>query len=168
MGGAYRGDNTPSWIATSRHGESSLSGDHMTRDAIEAMFARRRDAYDRQDAAALARDYAPECIIDSPTGGVHHGPAAAEQVIRTVFDALDVHLHEDSLLIDGDSVAEVATLEGTDSGKFLGLPPTGKSFRVPAVFVYDLKDGQIVRERRIYDFTGLLVQIGLLKAKPSV
>ena len=31
-----------------------------------------------------------------------------------------------------------------------------------------LKDGQIARERRIYDFTGLLVQIGLLKAKPAV
>ena len=60
------------------------------------------------------------------------------------------------------------TLEGTDSGQFLGLPPTGKSFRIPAVFLYELKDGQIARERRIYDFTGLLVQIGLLKAKPAV
>jgi hypothetical protein len=34
------------------------------------------------------------------------------------------------------------------------------------VFMYELKDRKIVRERRIYDFTGLLVQIGLLKAKP--
>jgi predicted ester cyclase len=48
------------------------------------------------------------------------------------------------------------------------LPPTGKSFRVPAVFLYELKDGQIVRERRIYDFTGLLMQVGLLEARPSV
>ena len=47
-------------------------------------------------------------------------------------------------------------------------PPTGKSFRVPAVFLYDLKDGQIARERRIYDFTGVLMQVGLLKAKPAV
>ncbi len=30
----------------------------------------------------------------------------------------------------------------------------------------NLKDRKIVRERRVYDFTGLLVQIGLLKAKP--
>ena len=29
-----------------------------------------------------------------------------------------------------------------------------------------LKDGAIVREQRIYDFTGMLIQIGLLKAKP--
>jgi hypothetical protein len=36
------------------------------------------------------------------------------------------------------------------------------------VFLYELKDGQIARERRIYDFTGLLMQVGLLKARPAV
>jgi predicted ester cyclase len=139
----------------------------MTRDAIEAMFTRRREAYDRQDAAALARDYAADCIIESPSGGVHHGPAAAEQVLRTVFDALDIKVRDELLLIDGDCVAQVVNVEGTDSGQFLGLQPTGKSFRMPAVLVYELKDGLIARERRIYDFTGVLVQVGLFKAKPG-
>jgi steroid delta-isomerase-like uncharacterized protein len=140
----------------------------VTRDAIEAIFARRRKAFDKQDAPALARDYMQDCVVESPTGGIHHGPAAAEQVLQMVFDALDVKMHEESLLIDGDSAAQVLALEGTDSGQFLGLPPTGKSFRIAAVFLYEFKDGQIARERRIYDFTGLLVQIGLLKAKPTV
>ena len=49
----------------------------------------------------------------------------------------------------------------------MGLPPSGRSFRYAAVFLYELKDRQIVRERRISDFTGLLVQIGVLKAKPA-
>ena len=140
----------------------------MTREAIEALFARRREANDRQDAAALAADYAPDCVVESPSAGVHHGRTTVEQVMRALFDALDIKVHEESVLIDGDAAAQVVTLEGTDSGQFLGLPPTGKSFRVPAVLLYEFKDGQIARERRIYDFTGLLVQIGLLKAKPNV
>ena len=140
----------------------------MTRDAITAFFERRRMAVDNQDAGALAADYAVDCVIESPSGGVHHGRAAAERVLRSVIDALAVKMHQDALLIDGDSVAQILTIEGTDDGQFLGLPPTGKSFRVPAVFLYDLKDGQIVRERRIYDFTGVLVQVGLLKARPAV
>jgi hypothetical protein len=37
---------------------------------------------------------------------------------------------------------------------------------MPAVFFYRLENGRIVHERRIYDFTGLLLQIGVLKAKP--
>jgi hypothetical protein len=32
-------------------------------------------------------------------------------------------------------------------------------------FVYRLKDRKIVYEWRIYDFTGLLVQIGVLKVR---
>jgi len=140
----------------------------MTRNAIAAIFERRRLSYDNQDAAALAADYAVDCVIESPSGGVHHGRAAAEQVLRSVIDAFDVKMNQDALLIDGDSVAQILTIEGTDDGQFLGLPPTGKSFRVPAVFLYDLKDGQIARERRVYDFTGLLIQVGLLKAKPAV
>ena len=139
----------------------------MTRDQIAAMFERRRAAYERQDAATLAADYAVDCIVESPSGGTHHGQGAAERVLRNVFDALDVKLHQQSVIIDGDAVAQVDSIEGQGVGHFLGLSPTGKSFRVPGVFLYDLQEGRIARERRIYDFTGLLLQIGLLKAKPA-
>jgi predicted ester cyclase len=51
--------------------------------------------------------------------------------------------------------------------ELLGLEPTGKQFKISAAFVYQLKDRKIILERRIYDFTGLLLQIGGLKAKPA-
>jgi len=34
------------------------------------------------------------------------------------------------------------------------------------VFVYVLRGGQISQFRSVYDFVGVLVQIGMLKAKP--
>jgi steroid delta-isomerase-like uncharacterized protein len=139
----------------------------MTRDQILAIFESRRAAYDRRDAAALAADYAVDCVVESPTAGKQQGKDAAERVLQTVFDALDVTLRQESIIIDGDSVAQVVSIEGHDVGPLLGLSPTGKSFLVPGVFLYDLKDGLIVRERRLYDFAGLLIQIGLLKVKPA-
>ena len=139
----------------------------MTRDQVVAMFDRRRAAYARRDAAALAADYTANCVIDSPSGGVHHGPKAAERVLQTVFDSLDVTLQQQSLIVDGDTVAQVVSLEGKGIGQLLGMSPTGKSFRVAGVFLYDLKDGLIARERRIYDFAALLIQTGLFKVKPS-
>jgi len=140
---------------------------NMTRDEIVAFFDRRQEAYDNLDAARLAADYADDCVIESPTAGTHRGRAAAQTALQAVFDAfVDLKIRTDSLVIDGDRVAQVWNVEGTDIGGFLGLPATGKAFHLTMVFVYELKDRQIVRERRIYDFTGLLVQIGLLKAKP--
>ena len=107
-------------------------------------------------------------MIESPTAGVHTGPEAAERTFRVIFSAfLDLTTKVESLIIDGNSAVRVVSLEGTHIGEFLGLEPTGKRFIMPAVFFYQLENGKIVRERRIYDFTGLLVQIGVLKAKPA-
>jgi hypothetical protein len=45
--------------------------------------------------------------------------------------------------------------------------PTGRPAQLPIVFVCKVANGLITHERRIYDFTGMLVQIGVLKAKPA-
>jgi len=156
----------PTTTTTTADRRGGRSG--MTRDEIVAFFERRRELYDDFDAAALAADYADDAVIDSPIAGVHAGRLAAEQALRAVFAAfLDRKMTTESLLIDDDRVAQVLTIAGTNMGELMGLPPTGKPFRFTAVFLYDLKDRHIVRERRIYDFTGLLVQIGVLKAKPA-
>ncbi len=139
----------------------------MTREEIVALFEQREAGYDDLDAIALAADYAEDAIVDSPTGGTHQGREAIAAVFSTFFGAFpDVKMRTERLVIDGDYVSQLLTAEGTDLGRFLGIEPTGKSFRLSAAFFYELKGRQIVRERRIYDFTGLLVQIGALKAKP--
>jgi predicted ester cyclase len=140
----------------------------MTRDDIMALFARRRDAMVRRDAAALAADYAENAVIDSPWVGTVKGREANEQVWRAIFGAFpDQVIHEEELLVDGDRAALFATGSGTDLGGFMGLAPTGKPFRIAIVFLFTFDDRHIVHERRIYDFTGMLMQIGILKAKPA-
>ena len=120
------------------------------------------------DAAALAADYAEHAVIESPTAGTHTGPEAAERTFRVIFSAfLDLTTKVEDRIIDGNNAVTVVSIEGTHIGEFLGLPPTGKRFIMPIVFFYQLENGKIVRERRIFDFTGLLVQIGVLKAKPA-
>jgi steroid delta-isomerase-like uncharacterized protein len=138
----------------------------MTRDEIAALFSRRLEAYEDLDAAALAADYSDDVTIESPVTG-SHGKADAERNLRVVFDAfLDLKMRFDPPIIDGSSVAWFARAEGTNMGGFMGLPASGRPFKLVTAFFHEVRDGKIVRERRIYDFTGLLVQIGVLKAKP--
>jgi steroid delta-isomerase-like uncharacterized protein len=140
----------------------------MTREEITAMFARREDDFNERDSVSLAADYADDAVIDSPTAGVHQGPDAARLAYEGIFRAFaDNTRRTEALFIDGEHVAQVLTIEGTNLGGLMGLPPSGKHFRMPAVFLYDLRGDKIVRERRIYDFTGMLVQIGVLKARPA-
>lgn len=141
----------------------------MTREEIVALFDRFRRAFAARDAAAVASLHAETCVMESPTaGGSVTGRSALIQVYETWFRGFPdlVSTYED-LMIDGDRVAQLSTVSGTDTGGFLGLPPTNKPFQIPVLWLFNVKDGLIVFSRPIYDFTGLLVQIGLLKTKPT-
>lgn len=142
----------------------------MTREDTLALITRRQKAIQARDAAALGHLYSEGCVVESPTAG---GSVAGNRAIAEVYAAWfkgfpDLVTTFEEPLIDGDRVAQVVLSVGTDTGGFLGVPPTGKPFQIPIVFLSTVKDQLIVHEQRVYDFTGMLVQIGVLKAKPAV
>jgi steroid delta-isomerase-like uncharacterized protein len=140
----------------------------MTREEINALFVQRMDAWARRDITALVDMHSENSVVESPLAGGHAtGHEAIERVYEALFHAFpDLVLQTDELLIDGDRVALIGRLSGTDQGGFMGMAPTGRPFDIAIVLLFDLVNGLITRERRIYDFTGLLVQVGTIKAKP--
>jgi steroid delta-isomerase-like uncharacterized protein len=139
---------------------SSTPDPEQDRDAIAALFARRQQAFDDLDSAALAADYADDVLIDSPISG-QHGKADAVRNLDLVFDAfVDMKVATTALIIDPPWVVQTARIEGSNLGRLFGAPPSGKPFRISAAFVYKLRDGRIIYEQRIYDFTSLLDQVG--------
>jgi steroid delta-isomerase-like uncharacterized protein len=140
----------------------------MTHDEIVRLFDRRQEALDRRDAAALADLHAEDSVLESAMAGTVAGRQAHEDFYESLFASFpDFTFEAGELLIDGDRVAQTATFGGTDIGGFMGLPPSGKHVRVPAMFLFKLKDHHIVGMRSIYDFTLMLVQIGVLKVKAT-
>lgn len=140
----------------------------MTRDEILALFARRQEAWHRHDVAALAADHTDDCTLTSPMAGLVSGRSTIKSVYHVWLTGFpDFALTDEELVIDGDRVVQISIASGTDTGGFMGLPATGKAFRIPTVFFYQLRDGKISRFRTVYDFSGVLMQIGMLKAKPA-
>jgi hypothetical protein len=140
----------------------------MTRDETVQLFERRLQALNDHDVESLAELYAEDAAVESPLGGTHQGRAAIAAVFGAFFSAIrDATIAQDDLIIDGDHVVQVVTMSGTDTGGFMGMAPSGRPAMLPMVTVSRVADGVIRHERRIYDFTGMLVQIGVLKAKPA-
>ena len=140
----------------------------MTRKQVEALMVRREHAQSQHDAAGMTALYSDDVVVDSPmAGGTVRGRAANEDVNRAWATAFpDVSYTRKALLIDRDRAVWIGEVRGTDTGGFMGIAATGKPFQLPIVFLYTVKDDAIVHEQRIYDFTGMLIQIGVLKAKP--
>jgi steroid delta-isomerase-like uncharacterized protein len=140
----------------------------MTHEEITSLLHRRFSALNMGDLATLMTVHAGDGVVDSPLGG----HAKGREAIRKVYEAWvasfpDAQFEAEPPIIDGDRVAQAAIVTGTDMGGFMGLPPTGKKFTMPMVFLFTVRDGQILHERRVYDFTGLMIQLGVLKAKPA-
>ena len=141
----------------------------MTRSEMVSLAERCLAAFRNRDAAAVAAEHAETCVMESPTaGGAVTGRDAIAGIYKAWFQGFpDLALTLEEQLVDDDRFAQLLTLTGTDTGGFLGLGATGKPFRVPMVWLCKVSEGQIVHSRPIYDFSGVLIQIGVLKAKPA-
>jgi steroid delta-isomerase-like uncharacterized protein len=141
----------------------------MSRDEIVALFARREADWRAHEAAALAADHARDGVVVSPTGGVLEGRAEIERIYRVWFTAFpDLVFTHDDVIVEDRRVVLVCRISGTHGGEFFGVPPSRRRIEIPAVFVYLFDDGGLIsHERRVLDFTGVLVQVGVLRAKPA-
>jgi predicted ester cyclase len=140
----------------------------MTRDDVCAVLDRRRDAMANRDMAAFVELFDANARLESPLAGAVTGREAIAEGTRLFYKAFpDVVVTEEPPIIDGTRAVIVAEAVGSHVGSIMGLEPSGRPFRFALTLVLELDADLIVRERRIYDFTGLLVQIGVLKAKPA-
>jgi steroid delta-isomerase-like uncharacterized protein len=139
----------------------------MTHEEMIELCRAWQEAFVRHDLPAFTRLYSESTELESPMAGHIAGREAVVKASEGLFGAFpDVVMTAEPPLIDGNRAAITAEFSGTHVGSFMGMPPTDKHFRFRLVFLLDVSDGKIVRDRRVYDFTGLLVQLGVLKAKP--
>jgi predicted ester cyclase len=140
----------------------------MTRAQIETLVQRSVDAFNRHDPTGLSAQYAPNSIVESPMFANLRGRKAIEEAWQTFFTSFpDATITLDTVVVDPPRVAVFLKIKATHAGEFYGLAPTHKHILLPLARLVETADGLITHERRIYDFTGLLVQVGVLRAKPA-
>lgn len=140
----------------------------MTREQIVALFTERQGMWRRRDPDGLSSMHADDATVASPIFGTVVGRHNIRESYRNLFKGFaDWTLESTDLLIDGARVAQGFKVNATHTSDLFGVEPTNRRFEIHGVVIYDLNDdGQILRERRMYDFTGMLIQMGILRARP--
>jgi predicted ester cyclase len=140
----------------------------MTRSEIVAFFARRQQHWAARDPEGLAGTHAADGTVSSPIFKQLKGRWAIADSYRRLFETFsDWDFQYEDLIIDGDRIAQAFTVRATHTGDFMGLAGTGRRCQIQGVLLFRIADGLIQDERRVYDFTNLLMQIGVLKSKPG-
>ena len=71
----------------------------------------------------------------------------------------DLHRTVDDVVAEGDKVVARQTMRGTHTGKYLGIPPTGRKVTFTAIGIYRIKDGKIAEAWISRDDLSILQQI---------
>lgn len=74
----------------------------------------------------------------------------------------DAHVETDDLIVDGNKVAALWTISGTQEGELAGIPATGKSFEMEALSLFRIEDGVIAEKWYRPDELGMLQQLGVM------
>jgi steroid delta-isomerase-like uncharacterized protein len=109
-----------------------------------------------------------ETLSDEPlytimaTGEEFRGREAVAEFYTGLFAGVpDAIFDLISVFVSEDGVMEESVLKGTQAGKLFGLPPTHKSFSLPLVIVFPIKNGEILGERLYFDIATLMHQLGI-------
>jgi steroid delta-isomerase-like uncharacterized protein len=143
----------------------------MTNDEIRSILDRFRQAWQQRDLSALVTCYAEDCVVVSPIFRTLTGRSQVEKSyvdLAKAFETQRIQI-EDIVIGDDDPPRAVIVwhLHSRHVGEVFGMPPSGKQIDVTVAFILTLRDGLIVKETRIYDFTNMVMQLGALRAKPA-
>ena len=139
----------------------------MSRDEIRGLLLRRQEHWAAHDSAALASAHTEDGVVHSPIFGVITGRPEIEKSYRNLFRVFaDWTFDGQDVIIDGSRVAQIFRVKASHTNELFGVAATNRRFEIHGALVFDFRNGLIQRERRLYDFTSLLLQLGILKAKP--
>lgn len=66
----------------------------------------------------------------------------------------------DDMIAEGDRVAVRLTASATQTGTFMGIEPSGRSYTIGEIHVFRIRDGQVVEHWHQFDQVGLMRQLG--------
>jgi len=137
----------------------------MSAEANKAIVRRYREAHNRNDLDALDEIVAQDIISHNGVPGLPpglEGGKMAHGIFLASFP--DIQVTTDDLIAEGDKVVERFTARGTNTGSFMGAPPTGKPFTGTGMSIFRIAEGKIVEHWGENDALGVMQQLGLMPA----
>ena len=115
----------------------------------------------------MIREVVSEKVKDHDPADIQ-GPGAQGfidffSMMRSAFPDLGVEVKH--MVTDEDNVSFAYTVSGTHKGEFMGVSPTGKSFKVRGMQIGRFEDGKLVERWGATNELGILKQLGVKPVK---
>jgi predicted ester cyclase len=133
-------------------------------DANKAVYRRMvEEVVNKGDFSIIPELFHPDYVDHVAPPGTTPGVGGVQEIFtmfRTGFP--DVKFNIDQMVGEGNYVATLVHGEGTQTGEFVGIPPSNKHAVWRSVGFFRVEDGKIREHWGIPDLLGLLIQIGVI------
>jgi predicted ester cyclase len=141
--------------AGQKDAQSAESNRNLIRQVLNLIDERKLD-----EAFEL---YALDYVYHGPDGEILEG----RDGIRGLWEVFlvgfpDLHSTVEDIVTEGDKLVLRWRLEGTHSGEFMGVAPSGAKVNLRITEIFRIANGQLVEAWDQYDALGLMQQIGAI------
>jgi steroid delta-isomerase-like uncharacterized protein len=107
---------------------------------------------------------APEYVEHSPESPTPDRVGLKQELamVRSAFP--DIHIDIEDLVVEDDKVVARTIARGTNTGAFMGMPPTGKVVTIAGIDITQFVGGKAVEHWAIMDELGMMQQLGVIPA----
>jgi steroid delta-isomerase-like uncharacterized protein len=114
----------------------------------------------------LVDDLAVEDYVENdPFPGQGNGRSDLKARAQLILDAFNpLRFTVEDVVAEEDQVVVRWSQVGTNSGSFMGMPPTGREFSINGIDIHVLRDGRMAEHWHVVDQLGLLQQLGVIPA----
>jgi len=132
----------------------------LVRQVLELIDARKLD-----EAFEL---YAVDYVYHGPDGEIINGREGIRELWEVFLTGFpDLRSTVDDLITDGDKLVMRWRIEGSHTGEFLGVAPTGAVINLRVTEIFRIANGQLVEAWDQYDRLGLMQRIGAIQMPDS-
>lgn len=146
-----------------REGEFQISTE-QNKAVVRAYL---EDVWNKQQADLIDQYFTEDALEHSSAGT--NNRETIKNLIPVILNGIpDLKIKINMMVAEGEQVAVHETVSGTQTGEFLGIPPTGKHFSITGTTIIRLVGGKIAELWVVNDNLGMMQQLGVIPAPEAV
>jgi steroid delta-isomerase-like uncharacterized protein len=150
-------------------------GDMSAEDQSKAVVTRfYEELWNKRNVNIADEIIATDCVTHQLRSGAElvgapRGPEAIKHHVEEWLKGFpDIHFTVEQMIAEADLVVTRSVMQGTHTGTWLGIAPTGKQVGIRMIVIQRIADGKIAEDWVLVESLGLLQQLGLIQATEEI
>lgn len=139
---------------------AAMAADMKMMSNKDRMLGFYKDVFNAHNPAAIDGYVTKDFVDHNPDPGQKQGMQGLKDAFTALFKAFpDVHVDVVKTVVEGDTVVARIIMTGTQKGEYMGMPASGKRFKIGGMDMVKIKDGKATDRWGYFDAMTMMDQL---------